>query len=68
MLFSVVEQRIEPGSADYSDIGQHCHAQTLTARLDASYGARHGVDRDLGDGRLRWPGRCRRVGSCRGTG
>ena len=46
VLLGAVEQRVEPGSADDADIGQYGHAQTLTARLVASYGARHGVDRD----------------------
>ena len=41
MLLRPVEERIQARAADDADIRQYCHAQTLTVRRDASYGASH---------------------------
>ena len=41
VLFSVVKQRVESGSADHGDVSKSRHVETLTGSPMAGYGARH---------------------------
>src|SRR5215510_4670249 len=52
VLLRRVEQAVEAGPADDTDVRYHTHGQTLTGSLVASYGASHGLDRSYGDHRL----------------